>query len=113
MIKPLPGYVLISPIEEEQMSGGGIALPETSKDKPMKGRVVSVSPVIPLPQMRDSIHFEYGESKTSRLGTWRNQLEMVKVGATVIYKKWTNQEVDHKGKKYLLVHFNELLGVIE
>ena len=37
----------------------------------------------------------------------------VKKGQTVVYKKWTNQEVQHKGKEYLLVKFDELLGVVE
>lgn len=104
-IRPLPGYVLILPEEEEQMTSGGIALPETSKDKPMKGKVVAIEPyakygeVVRVETPADISAFEIGQR--------------IKKGTTVIYKKWTNQEVEHEGKKYLLVHFNELLGVIE
>jgi len=92
-IFPLLGYVLIEPIEEEQVSSGGIALPETDSDKPMKGKIVDVGK---MPKDGDlNLYDELARAKT------------------VVYKKWTNQEVEHKGKKYLLVKFDELLGIIE
>ena len=87
MIRPLPGYVLIRPLEQEEQSSGGVYLPEASKDKPMKGKVLACG---------------IGKEKCP-----------VIVDDITIYKKWTNQEVQHKGKTYLLVKFDELLGVIE
>ena len=93
-IKPLPGYVLIEPIEEESVSAGGVYITEQSKDKPSKGRVIRVS---------DGFWMD---------GKWKEN-NLTKKGEIVIYKKWTNQEVQYKGKEYLLVHFNELLGVID
>lgn len=90
MIKPLPGYVLVEPLEQEEVSSGGVYLPEASKDKPMKGKIVK---------------------KGDNVKKWAGY-ESFEEGNTVIYKKWTNQEVQHEGKSYLLVSFNELLAVI-
>lgn len=93
MIKPLPGYVLIEPIDEE-MKVGDVYVPETSKDKPSKGKVVAV-----------------GDSLLAGKGFFVNT--PVEKDQVVVYKKWTNQEVNHEGKSYLLVKFDELLGAIE
>lgn len=83
MIKPLPGYVLVSPIKDD-LKEGGVYLPQSSEDKPMKGKVVN-----------------------------KGECDFVEKHYIVVYKKWTNQEVKHKGKEYLLVKFDELLAVIE
>lgn len=91
MIKPLPGYILIEPIEEDSVSAGGVYVPDTSKDKPMKGRVIA---------------------KGIKLEDWHGYIH-IEEGGVVVYKKWTNQEIQHEGKEYLLVHFNELLAIIE
>ena len=100
MINPLPGYVLIEPIEEEAKSGD-VYLPEVSKDKPMKGKVVVVGKgMVPYQLVGDPKAHYYSDSP-------------VKKGQTVIYKKWTNQEIEHDGKNYLLIKFDELLGVVE
>ena len=88
MVKPLPGYVLVSPIEDDEKSAGGLYMPESVKDKPMKGVVIACGE-----QTKDGgCH--------------------VSVGETVIYKKWTNQEIVYEGKEYLMVAFNELLATI-
>lgn len=84
MIRPLVDYVLIEPIEEDVKTSSGLYNPESTKDKPSKGVVIDAG-----------------------------EVSKVKKGQTVIYKKWTNQEVDHEGKKYLLVKFDELLGIIK
>ena len=94
MIRPLPGYCLIAPIEDETKTSGGLYLPENDKDKPMKGKIVAVS---------------YNE--TAEKKDWFNTViveNLLKIGSIVIYKKFTNQEVVHDGKKYLLVNFTEL-----
>lgn len=97
MIKVLPGYVLIEPLEEEDISSGGIALPETSKDKPSKGKIVAFN-YFP----KDKWQYYLAQER-----------KYIEIGDTVIYKKWTNQEVQHEGKTYLLVKLDELLAVIE
>lgn len=100
MIKPFPGYVLIEPTEDESKTTGGLYLPETSKDKPSKGKVITFNKI----RIWDKdICKDWCIDKISQL----------KIGQTVIYKKWTNQEVSHEGKEYLLVAFSELLAVIE
>lgn len=96
-IKPLPGYVLVEPIEDESKTTGGLYLPEASKDKPSKGKVVACG---------DGIWVE-------REGVKGQLNPPVFKGQTVVYKKWTNQEVTHEGKEYLLVAFSELLATIE
>lgn len=97
MIKPLPGYVLIEAIEDEQKSSGGVYLPESSKDKPSRGKVVACG---------DGEHIITKEIDGIKMAP-------VMEGQTVIYKKWTNQEVQDEGKTYLLVKFDELLAIIE
>jgi len=89
MIKPLPGYILVEPIEDNGKSAGGLYLPESAKDKPMKGIVIACG----------------GQTATEGCP--------VKAGQTVVYKKWTNQELNHEGEEYLIVAFNELLATIE
>ena len=103
-IKPLPCYFLVEPIEDDQTSAGGVYLPETSKDKPMKGKVVAMNP---LASSKDP------QVKYFLVGGEKIVAPELQVGKTVFYKKWTNQEVQHEGKEYLLIHFNELLAIIE
>lgn len=92
MIKPLPGYVLIKPIDEE-LKQGAVYLPEQSKDKPMRGKIVALN--LPEKVTLDVL----GEYDVT-----------MKEGDVVIYKKWTNQEVVDNDITYLLVHFTELLA---
>ena len=104
MIRPLPGYCLIEPIEEEEKSAGGVFLTEGSKDKPSKGKIIASSGIFSfegnIMPLEDDMTFHEGYKK-------------IKAGTIVVYKKWTNQEVTHEGKEYLLVKFDELLAVIE
>jgi len=98
MIRPLPGYILISPLEEKNITAGGVYTSEKSKDKPSRGKVAAVG---------EKMETFSGGSEI------RYVTSPVEKGQTVIYKKWTNQEVVVKGKTYLLVKFSELLGVLE
>ncbi len=98
MIKPLPGYLLIEPIEEESVSAGGVYVPESSKDKPSKGKIVSIG--TPTKEWLDKSAYDIAFGAEI-------------VGTTVIYKKWTNQEIKYEGKTYLLVKFDELLATID
>lgn len=106
-IHPLPGYVLIEPIEEE-LKDGAVYLPETSKDKPMKGKVISIGYTKYDPKENETdIHPTISLTELSQMSI------PVVEGDIVIYKKWVNQEVKHEGKEYLLVKFDELLAVIK
>ena len=122
-IIPLPGYVLIEPIEDNDKTSGGLYLPESSKDKPMKGKIVAkcdfytTVPQTVVPLDKDASTLLENVCKTKGLFGMNALLSAVysnvAIDSVVIYKKWTNQEIEHEGKKYLLVAFSELLAVIE
>jgi chaperonin GroES len=93
-IKPLEDRVVVEPIENETKTSGGIFLPESAKEKPVRGKVVASGP--------------------GRLLENGKRAEMsVKVGSTVVYGKYAGSEVEFKGKKLLIIKETELLGVLE
>lgn len=93
-VKPLEDRILIKPIEVESKTASGIYLPETAKEKPVRGKVVSTGPGKLLDNGK------------------RAQLS-VKTGDTVVYGKYAGTEVEIKGDKHLIMRETELLGVIE
>lgn len=93
-LKPLGNRVVVNPIEEEEITAGGIVLPETAKEKPQRGKVVSVGP---------------GERNDD--GD-RMPLE-VKEGDTVLFAKYAGTEIKIEGNKLLIMRESDLLAVIE
>ena len=93
-LKPLGGRVIVEPIEQEEMTAGGIILPETAKEKPQEGRILAAGP-----GDRD----EDGE---------RIPME-VQVGDKVLYAKYAGTEVKVDGKKLLILKENDILAVVE
>lgn len=93
-LKPLGGRVVIFPIEQEDKTASGILLPETAKEKPQKGEVVSVGP-----GDRD----EAGK---------RIPME-VKVGDKVVFQKYSGTEFKLDEKKYLILSEKDIIAVIE
>lgn len=93
-IKPLEDRVLVKPIENETKTASGIFLPESAKEKPVRGKVVAVGP--------------------GKLLENGKRAEMsVRSGSTVVYGKYAGSEVEIKGEKHLILRESELLGVIE
>jgi chaperonin GroES len=93
-IKPLFDYLLIEPLSRETTLPSGIVIPDTAKEKPQEGKVVSV-----------------GSGKRDEDG---NKITMeVKAGDIVMYKKWGGTEIKIEGKEYLLVKEEDILAVIE
>jgi len=92
-IKPLFDNVLIKPLEGETKTAGGILLPETAKEKPQMGKVMAVGPG--------------GFSDDGKAIPM-----MVKVGQTVMYKKWGGNEVKVNGEEWLLVEQKDILAII-
>jgi chaperonin GroES len=90
LIEPLAEMVALE-VEEEKISKGGIHIPDTAKDKPQQGKVVAV-----------------GTGKPNDMGV-RVPL-LVKVGDVVFFSKHAGHEVEVKGKKFLLVHDDNLLA---
>ncbi|MBN2186811.1 MAG: co-chaperone GroES [Dehalococcoidia bacterium] len=88
-IKPFEDRVLVEPEEvEETKSKGGIILPDTAKEKPRRGKVVEV-------------------------GTDEELAEKIKVGDTVVYAKFTGDEIELEDKKYLIISKSDILAVIK
>ena len=93
-IKPMEDRVLVKPIENESKTASGIYLPESAKEKPVRGQVVAVGP---------GKRLENGQ---------RAQMSVSK-GDTVVYGKYAGTEVEIKGDKVLILRESELLGIIE
>ena len=94
-LKPLSNHVFLKPVEEEKVTKGGILLPETmEKEKPVKGKVLAVGP---------GKQNEKGERMPMS----------VKVGDTVLFKKYGPDEVEMNGEKYLVGDEDDILAIIE
>ena len=93
-LKPLGSRVVIEPTEQEEVTAGGIVLPETAKEKPQKGKILSVGP-----GDRD----EAGK---------RIPMD-VKVGDTVLYAKYAGTEIKVEGKKLLILKESDVLAIVE
>ena len=91
-IKPLGARVLVEPIEEKEVTKGGIIIPDTAKEKPMQGKVIAVG------VKRDDDGKELAFD--------------VKVGDTVLLPKSGGTEVKINDKEYQLVREEDLLGVL-
>ena len=87
-IKPLADRVLIKPAAAEEKTVGGIIIPDSAKEKPLKGEVVAVG------------H-----------GT-KDEGMVVKEGDTVLYGKYAGTEIEFEGEKYLIMRQSDVLAII-
>jgi chaperonin GroES len=93
-IRPLGDKVLVERVEAESKTAGGIVLPDTAKEKPQRGKVVSV-----------------GEGKTLENGT-RKEVQ-VKKGDLVLFTSYAGTEIKIDGKEYLIMDESDIMAVIE
>ena len=93
-LKPLGSRVVIEPVEQDEVTAGGIVLPETAKEKPQKGKILSVGP---------------GDRD---VGGKRIPMD-VKVGDTVLYAKYAGTEIKVDGKKLLILKESDVLAIFE
>jgi chaperonin GroES len=93
-IKPLGDRVVVEPIEQEDLTVGGIVLPETAKEKPQQGIVLAVG-LGGRDEDGDYIPMD------------------VKVGDKVLYAKYSGTEFKTDGKKLLILRESDLLAIIE
>lgn len=93
-LKPLGGRVIVEPIEQEEMTAGGIILTETAKEKPQEGKILAAGP-----GERDE------DGKRIAMD--------VKVGDRVLYAKYSGTEVKVDGKKLLILKENDILAIVE
>ncbi|MCJ7694862.1 MAG: co-chaperone GroES [Anaerolineaceae bacterium] len=92
-LKPLGNRLVVEPIEQEEITAGGIVLPETAKEKPQKGVVLSVGP---------GDRNDKGE---------RIAMD-VKEGDTVLFAKYGGTEVKFDGKKLLILRESDVLAIL-
>lgn len=93
-LKPLGDRLVVKAVDKEEMTKGGIVLPDTVKEKPVEGEVVAV-----------------GTGKVLDNG---QKLPMeVKVGNRVIYSKYSGTEVKFDGEEYLILSERDVLAVVE
>ncbi len=88
-IRPLSDRVLIEPAEAEVKTAGGIIIPDSAKEKPLKGKVVATG----------------NGSKDEEM--------VVKVGDTVLYGKYAGTELEVEGAKYLMMRQSDILAIVE
>jgi chaperonin GroES len=93
-LKPLGNRIVVEPIEQEDITAGGIVLPETAKEKPQKGKVLSTGP-----GDRDD------EGKRIPMD--------VAVGDTVLFAKYSGTEIKLDGKKLLILRETDLLAIVQ
>ena len=87
-VRPLSDRVLIKPAEMEQKTASGIIIPDTAKEKPMRGEVVAVGP---------------GK---------KHEPMTVKVGDQVLYGKYSGTEIAIDGVDYLIMRENDIYAII-
>jgi chaperonin GroES len=92
--RPLHDRVLVRRVEQEEKTSGGIIIPDTAKEKPMEGEVLTVGPG--------------GRDESGKLIPID-----VKVGDRVLFGKWSGTEVRIEGEDLLIMKESDIMGVIE
>jgi chaperonin GroES len=93
-IRPLNDRILVKRLEEEETTAGGIIIPDSAKEKPAEGEIVSVGP-----------------GKMNDAGQ-RAAMD-VKAGDRVLFSKYGGTDVKLDGDDYLIMREDDILGVIE
>ena len=92
-IRPLNDRVLVSRVEEEQKTTGGIIIPETAKEKPQEGKVIAVGP-------------GKVDEEGKRVGM------DVKVGDRILFGKYSGNEIKVEGVEHLIMREEDILAVL-
>lgn len=93
-LKPLHDRIIVEAAAKEEKTAGGIILPDTAQEKPLKGTVLAVGP-------------------GKRLDSGQISPVDVKVGDTVIYGKYSGTEVNVDAKDYVILRAEDILAVVE
>lgn len=93
-IRPLNDRVVVERVDAETKTAGGIIIPDSAKEKPQQANVVAVGP-----------------GKWNEDGDARLKMD-VKVGDTVMFKKWGADEVKVDGKEYLILAESDIIAVL-
>lgn len=93
-VVPLNDKILIKRLEAEEKTAGGIVLPDSAKEKPRQGKVLSL-----------------GEGK--RLESGKRAPFQVKVGDRVLFTSYSGTEVEVNGEEHLIMTEDDILAVVE
>ena len=93
-VRPLHDRIIVQRLDEGEQKVGGIIIPDSAKEKPQQGKVIAV-----------------GAGKTNDEGK-RMPLD-VKAGDTILFGKYSGQEIKLDGEEYLIMREDEVLAVIE
>ena len=93
-LTPLHDRILVRRVEEQETTRGGLIIPDTAKDKPQEGEVISA-----------------GKGKTNEEGKVR-PLD-VKAGDRILFGKYSGTEVKLDGEDFLIMREEEVLGIVE
>ncbi len=95
MFKPLHNYVLLERIEEENITAGGIIIPDNAREKPVRGRVIATGSGV------------YNGDKLIPVSVKENDV--------VLFAKWASSanEIKLEGRDYVLIKETDILGIIE
>ena len=92
-VRPLHDRIIVQRLEEEEQQVGGIIIPDTAKEKPQQGKVVAVGK-----------------------GTVKDDGDIlpmdVKAGDTILFGKYSGQEIKLEGDDYLIMREDDVLGVV-
>ena len=93
-LKPLGDRVLVKPIEKKDEVRSGLIIPDTAKEKPQEGEIIAA-----------------GKGKIAEDG---KLIPMdVKAGDKILYGKYSGTEVKIEGQEYLIMHQDDILGIVE
>jgi chaperonin GroES len=93
-VRPLHDRIIVSRLDEGEQRVGGIIIPDSAKEKPQQGKVIAA-----------------GNGKSKDDGK-RIPLD-VKAGDTILFGKYSGQEIKLDGEEYIIMREDEVLGVIE
>ncbi|MBO7269893.1 MAG: co-chaperone GroES [Bacteroidales bacterium] len=85
-LQPLSDRVLVKPVAAEQKTAGGIIIPDSAKEKPLKGEVIAAGP-----------------------GT-KEEAMQVAAGDVVLYGKYAGTEIELDGEKFLIMRQSDILA---
>jgi chaperonin GroES len=93
-LRPLQDRVIVKQSEAEEKTASGILLPDTAKEKPTKGKVISVGP--------------------GKLDEKGKHMELgVRNGDVVFYGKYSGTDIEVDGEKFVILREADILGILE
>ncbi len=93
-IRPLQDRILVKRVDEEETTSGGIIIPDTAKEKPQEGKVISVGP-----------------GKT--LDSGQIAEPGVKPGDRILFSKYAGTDVDVDGEEHIIIREDDVLAIFE